>query len=138
VFGAAGFALGQGGFLTPPPAEAAPHDHTSAGHDDGPSGHEADEGLALASDDDRETVYAGAACDAASPVRAYSVVALNVETTLNRFLDHDPQGRMFVLEEDLPRMRAEEAQNAEARAGRADPAVSVGLQGDAIQPLTLR
>src|SRR5207244_1669576 len=42
------------------------------------------------------------------------------------------------LAEDLDRIRAEEAQNREARTGRAEPAVSIGLQGDAIQPLTLR
>lgn len=45
---------------------------------------------------------------------------------------------MYALEEDLARVREEEARNQDARAGRAEPAVSVGLQGDAIQPLTLR
>lgn len=71
-------------------------------------------------------------------MRAYHVVAVNVEISLNRFLDHDPNGRMYVQEEDLPRVRQEEAQNREARADRAEPAVSLGLQGDAIQPLAIR
>ena len=43
-----------------------------------------------------------------------------------------------MLADDLDRVRKEEQQNADARAGRAEPAVSLGLQGDAIQPLTLR
>ena len=71
-------------------------------------------------------------------MRRYDVVAIAVDITLNRYLDHDPLGRMYVLEADLAKVRAEEAQNAAARAGLADPAVSLGLQGDAIQPLTLR
>jgi FtsP/CotA-like multicopper oxidase with cupredoxin domain len=68
-------------------------------------------------------------------------VAINVDITLNRYLDHDPEGRMYVLAEELTRVRAEEAANARARAAdpaTAEPAVSLGLQADAIQPLTLR
>jgi FtsP/CotA-like multicopper oxidase with cupredoxin domain len=103
-----------------------------------PSGHETSEGLTLASDQRRETVRAGARCPASAPVRRYDVVAINVEITLNRFLDHDPQGRMYVLKNDLARVRQEEMQNRAARAARADAAVSLGLQGDAIQPLVLR
>src|SRR5207253_5957432 len=65
-----------------------------------------------------------------------------------------PQGEMFVLEGDLPRVASEQARNARARnaggslvvpaettgtAGtRVEPAVSIGLKDDAIQPLTLR
>src|SRR5207237_10787450 len=104
---------------------------------DGPDGHEASEGPTLGAEQ-TESVRSGPRCDPSAPVRGYSVVAINVEITLNRFLDYDPQGRMYVLETDLPRVRAEEAQNREARAGRAEPAVSIGLHGDAIQPLTLR
>src|SRR5262249_36422008 len=51
---------------------------------------------------------------------------------------YDPKGRMYVLEEELQRVRQEEAHNREARAGKGDPAISRGLQGDAIQPLTMR
>jgi hypothetical protein len=71
-------------------------------------------------------------------VRVYDVVATNVEITLNRFLDHDPSGRMYVLQEELGRVRQEEAQNRVARSGTGEPAVSLGLQGDTIQPLALR
>lgn len=105
---------------------------------DRPSGHEGSEGFRLASEHARETVVRGPQCPSTAPVREYKIVAINIEVTLNRFLDHDPKGRMYVLEEDLPRLRQEEAQNREARAGKAEPAVSLGLQGDAIQPLTLR
>ena len=103
-----------------------------------PTGHAGSEGLVLGKDSGQETVYPGALCDPETPVREYSVVAVNVEITLNRFLDYDPQGRMYVLDGELDRVRREEAQNREARAGTAEPAVSLGLQGDAIQPLTLR
>src|SRR5262245_32346537 len=118
--------------LTLSPAHA--HPPSAAG----PSGHEKSEGLLLVSDERRETVRAGARCPSDAAVTAYRVVAINVEITLNRFLDHDPSGRMYVLERDRPRVRQEQEQNREARAGRGEPAVSLGLQGDAIQPLVLR
>lgn len=85
-----------------------------------------------------QAISLSARCPASAPVREYRVAAINIEITLNRFLDYDPEGRMFVLEEDLARARGEEARNREARSGWADPAVSAGLQGDAIQPLVLR
>jgi FtsP/CotA-like multicopper oxidase with cupredoxin domain len=86
----------------------------------------------------RETVRPGGACRRDAPARHYRVAAINVEITLNRYLDYDPRGRMYVLEEDIGRVRREEAQNRAARAGVGEPAVSLGLAGDAIQPLTLR
>ena len=104
---------------------------------DGPAGHEANEGLALGADQE-ESVHNGRRCSPDTPVRTYAIAAINVEITLNRYLDYDPQGRMYVLEEDVPRVRQEEAQNRAARAGLSEPGVSVGLQGDAIQPLTIR
>ncbi|HUR18034.1 MAG TPA: multicopper oxidase domain-containing protein [Acidimicrobiales bacterium] len=88
--------------------------------------------------DGRESGPPEGACGRAVPVRDYDVAAIAVDVTVNRYLDHDPEGRMFVLEEDLGRVRAEEAVNAAARAGGGEPAVTAGLQGDAIQPLTLR
>ena len=81
---------------------------------------------------------ASPSCRSGAPVRAYDVVALDVDITLNHFLDHDPDGRMFTLAEDVRRVREEEAANAAARAGTGDAAVTAGLQGDAIQPLILR
>jgi FtsP/CotA-like multicopper oxidase with cupredoxin domain len=104
----------------------------------GPSGHEGEEGLVLGPDNFEESVYAGSRCDANAPIRLYDVVVIDVQITLNRYLDYDPKGRMYVLEEELDRVRDEEAQNQAARKGEDEPAVSFGLQGDAIQPLILR
>ena len=103
-----------------------------------PNGHQGSEGLTLGSESGKETVYAGALCDPSAKVRQYDVLAVNVEITLNRFLDYDPQGRMYVLEADLDRVRREEAQNRAARLDQGEPAASLGVQGDAIQPLILR
>ncbi|MFQ6026345.1 MAG: multicopper oxidase domain-containing protein, partial [Dehalococcoidia bacterium] len=103
-----------------------------------PSGHQGSEGLTLGGNPDLESVYAGALCDPEAEVKEYNIVAINVEITLNRFLDHDPQGLMYVLEEGLERVRDEEVQNRLARLDQASPAVSLGLQGDAIQPLIIR
>ncbi|MSQ30091.1 MAG: hypothetical protein EXR68_06370 [Dehalococcoidia bacterium] len=89
----------------------------------------------LAAAADAESVTAGTHCPAGAPVRSYMIAAINVDITLDRYLDHDPQRRMYALEAELPLVRAEEAQNA--RASGAEPAVSIGLQGDAVQPLTL-
>ena len=105
--------------------------------DQRPAGHAAEEGLELRSETG-ESVYQGAKCAADAPVRGFDVAAINVEISLNRFLDYDPQGRMYVLEQDLARAKQEEAQNRAARSDQAEPAVTIGLQGDAIQPLTLR
>src|SRR5579871_688239 len=132
---AAWASAGQG---DPASAASGAADPARAEHLFDSSGHQGDEGLALASDLSQETVAAGPACPTDAPVRAYSVAAIDVEITLNRYLDYDPQGRMYVLEDDLPRVRAEESQNRAARAGQGDPAVTIGEQGDAIQPLTLR
>lgn len=107
-------------------------------HDHGPVGHEGAEGQLLGSDQDVESVYPASRCDPAAPVRAYDIAAIRIEITLNRYLDYDPEGRMYVLEETLEQARWEEAQNQAARTGEAEPAVSTGLQGDAIQPLILR
>ena len=85
-----------------------------------------------------ESVVAGPACGPDAPVRHYDVAAINVEITLNRFLDYDPDGRMYVLEQELDRVRQEEARNRIARYDLAGPGVSIGLGGDAIQPLTIR
>ena len=120
-------------------AVAADGNAAAGAHVHVPSGHETDQGIPLAASDPApESVSVGAACAAGVPVRSYDVDAIDVDVTLNRYLDHDPQGRMYVLVDDVERVRSEEAQNAAARAGNSEPAVSIGLQGDAIQPLTLR
>ena len=84
-----------------------------------PTAHETDEGLPLGTNN-QESVYAGALCVPSATVRQYNVAAINVEITLNRYLDYDPQGRMYVLEEDLARVRADKRRTEqEARAGPA-------------------
>jgi FtsP/CotA-like multicopper oxidase with cupredoxin domain len=99
--------------------------------------HDASEGLKLVAAPG-ETVGRGPTCRKDAPVRDYQISAIDVDITLDRYLDHDPQGMMFVLDSGIEKVRAEEKRNADARKGAGDPAVSAGLQGDAIQPLTLR
>ena len=114
------------------PAKMPVQPHTAT-----PSAHEGDEGLVLRGETG-ESVYQGAGCPTKATVRSFEVVAINIEITLNRFLDYDPVGRMYVLEEDLGRARQEATQNRAARSDQAEPAATIGLQGDVIQPLTLR
>ncbi|HXF93038.1 MAG TPA: hypothetical protein VNK46_09780 [Nitrospiraceae bacterium] len=81
----------------------------------------------------------GGRCPAGVPTKHYDVSMINVEITLNRWLDYYP-GYMYVLTENIDKVRAEEARNKAAREKEGfDPgAVSTGLQGDYIQPLVLR
>jgi FtsP/CotA-like multicopper oxidase with cupredoxin domain len=102
-----------------------------------PAGHQALEGLALVSSPHAE-VDRTTTCPAGAPVRRFDITALAVDITVNRYGDHDPQGRMYSLGSQVGSVRAEEAVSAAARAGKGAPAVTKGLQGDAIQPLTLR
>lgn len=132
------FGLVAVGFVISPRREQTTRPALAAGESHGPAGHEADEGQLLGSDHSLESVYSAGLCDPAAPIRAYDIVAINIEMTLNRYLDYDPEGLMYVLRQDLARARQEEAQNQAARTGQAEPAVSAGLQGDAIQPLILR
>ncbi len=116
----------------------------------------------LSSEADIEPVSmnGGGKCPAAAPVRQYDVSAINVEITLNQWLDYYP-GYMYVLNENIEKVREEEAKNAEAREpeeyhaeakenldneageehreGYSDPgAVKNGIQGQYIQPLVIR
>ena len=81
----------------------------------------------------------GGRCPASAPVRSYDVSAINVEITLNMWLDYYP-GYMYALTESLDKVRAEETKNREAREKEGyDPgAVMNGLQNQWIQPLVLR
>src|SRR5690606_27897064 len=65
--------------------------------------------------------------------------AINVEITLNQWLDYYP-GYMYVLTENIEKVRKEEANNASAREETGFPtgSVSNGLQTDWIQPLVIR
>ena len=51
---------------------------------------------------------------ASAPVRSYDVSAINVEITLNMWLDFYP-GYMYTLTENIDKVRAEETKNKEAR-----------------------
>ena len=125
----------------PAPAGAAAthpgHDAELEGADADPSGHAGAEGPVLAAAPDAEVVR-GRGCRSNQPVRSYDVVALAVDITLNRYGDHDPDGRAYVLAVDLPRVREEERRAAAARAGDGPVPVTQGMQGDVLQPLTLR
>ena len=81
----------------------------------------------------------GGKCPAGVPVKQYDVSMINIEITLNRWLDFYP-GYMYVLTQDIDKVRGEEAKNKAARDKDGfDPgAVTTGLQGDMIQPLVLR
>lgn len=81
----------------------------------------------------------GGKCPATAPVKQYNVSAINVEITLNQWLDFYP-GYMYVLEENLDKVRAEENKNKEAREKEGfDPgAVIPGVQAQWIQPLVIR
>jgi len=81
----------------------------------------------------------GGRCPAGTPVKNFDVSMINIEITLNRWLDFYP-GYMYVLTEDVAKVRAEEEKNRAAREKDGfDPgAVSTGLQGDMIQPLVMR
>ncbi len=96
----------------------------------------------LSSDADLEPVAmtGGGKCPETAPVRAYDISAINVEITLNQWLDYYP-GYMYALTGNIEKVREEEAKNAEAREseGHHDPgAVKNGIQGQHIQPLVIR
>ncbi len=93
----------------------------------------------LMSDNKAEPVsMSGGKCPATAPTKHYDIAMINVEITLNRWLDFYP-GYMYVLTENIEKVRAEEAKNKAARDKEMDPgAVSTGLQGDWIQPLVIR
>ena len=95
----------------------------------------------LASNSDVEPVsMKGGLCPKTAPVRQYDVSAINVEITLNQWLDFYP-GYMYALTEDIPNIREEEAKNAAAREkeGHHDPGgVKNGIQDQWIQPLVIR
>ncbi|MCA9468499.1 MAG: multicopper oxidase domain-containing protein, partial [Nitrospira sp.] len=82
----------------------------------------------------------GGLCPKTAPVRNYDVSAINAEITLNQWLDYYP-GYMYVLTENIDKVREEEAKNAAAREteGHHNPgAVKNGIQDQWIQPLVIR
>ncbi|MCA9471867.1 MAG: hypothetical protein KC594_07380, partial [Nitrospira sp.] len=82
----------------------------------------------------------GGRCPATAPVKEYDISAINVEISLNQWLDYYP-GYMYSLTENIEKVREEEARNAEAREseGHSNPgAVKNGIQDQWIQPLVIR
>ncbi|MDC0712295.1 cupredoxin [Stigmatella sp. ncwal1] len=78
---------------------------------------------------DEARFAAGCAPDA--PVRTYELAAISVDIPLNAHGDHIPGGLMYVREQDVPAVRAQERRSVHER-------VSPGLGQDPIQPLVLR
>lgn len=110
------------------------------GYVSGAQAHAAMQGVPLQIKTTEETVTPGGRCPATAPLKAFDISAINVEISLSRFLDYFP-GYLYILTEDMGKVRAEEKKNAEARQSKdAFPpaAVSIGLQGDLIQPLAIR
>ncbi len=100
--------------------------------------HAAMEGIPLKANTN-ETVTAGKRCPSGAPARSFDITAINIEITMNRFLQFYP-GYMYVLTENLEKAREEERKNKEARGKKDDyGSDSPGLDGgDAIQPLVIR
>jgi hypothetical protein len=73
----------------------------------------------------------GAPCPVGAPLKTFDVSAIDVDITLNRFGDHDPTGKMYVLNRRIADVTAEENAPLPNR-------VSIGLREDAIQPLVIR
>ncbi len=68
---------------------------------------------------------------AAPEIKAFDISVINVDITLSRFGDHDPEGRMYVLDENIDGARAQETIPLPDR-------VSSGLRDDPIRPLVTR
>lgn len=97
------------------------------------------EGFQLVAGDDAAPQPPGPSqCPRNAPIRKYEVAAIGADIPLNRWGDHDPLGRAFVLQSDVAAVRSDEAKYAAARRGAEPVPVSLGLQSDLLQPLTLR
>ncbi|RMH08318.1 MAG: hypothetical protein D6704_03260, partial [Nitrospirae bacterium] len=97
-------------------------------------------GLLMSNPDVEPVSTKGGLCPKTAPVKHYDISAINVEITLNQWLDYYP-GYMYVLTENIDKVRAEEAKNAAAREveGHYDPgAVKNGAQAQWITPLVIR
>jgi len=78
-------------------------------------------------------------CPTSAPVRHLDVSAINVEITLNQWLDYYP-GYMYVLTKNIEHVRREEQRNTVVREKEEfdQGSVTNGLQTDWIQPLVIR
>ena len=85
----------------------------------------------------------GQPCPAGSPQKSFAISAIDVDMPVNRFGDHDPAGKMYVLTHVSNDQTAAGGQDtgllSAVRAQEANRRVSVGLAGDdPIQPLAVR
>jgi len=113
---------------------------SGGGFHDSWAAHQLGQSFLLGPSEASAKVYKGAHCPSGAPVKAYDVSAINVEITLNHWGDYFP-GYMYVLSENLDKVRAEEEANRAAREDETEMdrgALQSGLQGDIIQPLVLR
>jgi manganese oxidase len=87
-------------------------------------------GMALASSTSPASaaITAGVNPCTTAPHDTFNVSAINVTMTLNRYGVNDPNAFMYVLDKNIPAVRAEEASGD----------VSIGLGNDPIQPLVIR
>jgi len=110
------------------------------GYYSGAQAHAVMQGIPLRVATTEESVKAAGRCPSGVPTKTFDITAINAEITLNRFMHYFP-GYLFVLSENLEKVRAEEKKNTQAReSGEVFPAAgtSLGLQGDMIQPLVIR
>ena len=70
----------------------------------------------------------GEVCPDDAAVKRFDVRAIDVDIPLNRFGDHDPLGKMYVLADQVDAVRAQERSRK----------VQIGLRDDPIQPLVIR
>ncbi len=66
-------------------------------------------------------------------VKTFNISAIDVVIMINRFGDNNPQGKMYVMDENIPAVRAREALPL-TNPDRVD----IGLRDDPIQPLVIR
>lgn len=74
-------------------------------------------------------------CAEGAPVREYNVSAIDMDIVYNRWGDHDPQGMMYVLDEQLPAV-LEEGRHQDERVG--NNSFPTGTEESLITPLVLR
>ncbi|QPJ66150.1 MAG: hypothetical protein G3M78_12395 [Candidatus Nitrohelix vancouverensis] len=113
---------------------------SGGGFHDSWAAHQLGQSFLLGPSEAAAKVYKGAHCPSGVPTKVYDITAINVEITLNQWGDYFP-GYMYVLTDDIDKVRAEEELNRAAREDdtEMDPgALSNGLQGDAIQPMAIR
>jgi hypothetical protein len=111
---------------------------SGGGFHDSWAAHQLQQSYLLGPSEAADQVFKGAHCPSGAPARSYDITAINVEVTLNQWGDYYP-GYMYVLTKNIDQVRKDEKRNAKARDDELDPgADTTGLQGDVIQPLTIR